>query len=88
LDKEGNALKDSHSNIRTFDEIIKECADKYFDYPAAEARSGSGNKPPAGGATGNGEVKTKADALAKLKDPKITPDDRKKYTELMDALKT
>jgi hypothetical protein len=32
-------------------------------------------------------VKTKADALTRLKDPKITPDDRKKYSELMDTLK-
>jgi hypothetical protein len=88
LDKEGNALKDSHSNIRTFDEIVKECADKYFDYPAAEQRSSSGNKPPAGNVgTGTGEPKTKAEALTKLKDPKITPEDRKKYTELMDNLK-
>lgn len=89
LDKEGNALKDSHSNIRTFDEIIKECADKYFDYPAAEPRTGSGNITPSGGAgTGNGEPKTKAEALEKLKDPKITPENRKKYSELMDTLKT
>jgi hypothetical protein len=86
LDKEGNALKDSHSNIRTFDEIIKECADKYFDYPAANARSSSGNQQ-SGQQSGNGEVKTKADALAKLKDPKINDSDRKKYTELMDTLK-
>jgi hypothetical protein len=88
LDKEGNALKDGHSNIRTFDEIIKECADKYFDYPAADQRSSSANKQSQNQSSGNGEVKTKADALAKLKDPKITPEDRKKYTELMDTLKT
>lgn len=88
LDKEGNALKDAHSNIRTFDEVIKECADKYFEYPAADSRSSSGNQTGAGSSTGtNGEPKTKAEALAKLKDPKITPEDRKKYSELMDNLK-
>jgi len=88
LDKEGNALKDSHSNIRTFDEVIKECADKYFDYPAAESRSSSGNKPTEGKpGQGNGEPKTKAEALARLKDPKINAEDRKKFTVLMDNLK-
>ena len=88
LDKEGNALKDSHSNIRTFDEIVKECADKYFDYTVAEKRDSSGNKTAATtGTTGNNEPKTKAEALAKLKEPKITPEDRKKFTELMDILK-
>ena len=88
LDKDGNALKDSHSNIRTFDEMIKECADKYFDYPAAEQRSGSGNQSSSQQSSGNGEPKTKAEALEKLKDPKITPENRKKYSELMDTLKT
>jgi len=87
LDKEGNALKDSHSNIRTFDEVVKESADKYFDYPVAGARSASGNQPTAGQYGVVGEPKTKADCLVKLKDPKITPEDRKKYSELMDVLK-
>jgi len=86
LDKEGNALKDGHSNIRTFDEVIKECADKYFDYPAAASRSSSGNKPPEG-TSQSGDPRTKDEALAKLRDPKITPEDRKKFTELMDNLK-
>ena len=35
----------------------------------------------------SGEPKTKDEGLAKLKDPKITPEDRKKYTELTDNLK-
>jgi hypothetical protein len=86
LDKEGNALKDKHSNIRTFDEIVKESADKYFDYPAAQQRSSTGNQSTTG-TQSIGDPKTKADCLAKLKDPKITPADRKKYTELMDNLK-
>jgi hypothetical protein len=87
LDKEGNVLKDSHGNPVTFDEFEKSISDKYFEYPAAESRSSSGNKAP-DSTTGNGEVKTKADAIAKLKDPKITPEDRKKFTELMDTLKS
>lgn len=87
LDKEGNALKDSHANIITFDEVIKSSADKYFDYPAAEPRTSPGNKQTTGNAGPVNEPKTKADCLAKLKDPKITPEDRKKYTDLMDNLK-
>ena len=86
LNKEGQTLRDSHENPRTFDEVIKESADKYFDYPVAENRSGSGNQqstilPVAG------EPRTKAEALAKLKEPSITPENRKKYSELMDTLK-
>jgi hypothetical protein len=89
LDKEGNVLKDSHGNPITFDEFEKNISDKYFEYPAAEQRSSSGNKPVEN-KTGPvaGDPKTKAEALDKLKDPKITPQDRKKFTELMDNLKT
>lgn len=87
LDKEGNALKDSHSNIRTFDEVVKISADKYFDYPTAEARSSGGNQSTANNSQSAGDPKTKADCVVKLKDPKITPEDRKKFTELMDKLK-
>lgn len=87
LDKEGNVMKDSHGNTVTFDEYEKSISDKYFEYPAAEQRSSSGNQQTTGLSSGNGEVKTKADALLRLKDPKITPQDRKKYSELMDTLK-
>jgi hypothetical protein len=87
LDKEGNVLKDIHGNAITFDEFEKGISDKYFEYPVAEPRTGTGNKSTPGQPSGNGEVKTKTDALIKLKDPKITPADRKKYTELMDTLK-
>lgn len=87
LDKEGNALKDGHSNIRTFDEIVKECADKYFDYPTAEQRSSSGNKETPKPGQSAGEPRTKAEALNKLKDPKITPEDRKKYDLMYNELK-
>jgi hypothetical protein len=88
LDKDGNVLKDDHGNAITFDEFEKSISDKYFEYPVAEKRTGPGNKSTDGQTSGNGEVKTKEDALNKLRDPKITPEDRKKYTELMDTLKT
>jgi hypothetical protein len=87
LDKEGNVMKDSHGNTITFDEFEKNVSDKYFEYPVAEKREGTGNKPPIIPGQ-NGDPKTKAEALEKLKNPKITSEDRKKYSELMDNLKT
>lgn len=87
LDKEGNVMKDSHGNTITFDEFEKGISDKYFEYPVAEKRDGTGNKPPVIPGQ-NGEPKTKAEALERLRNPKITPEDRKKYSELMDNLKT
>lgn len=87
LDKEGNVLKDSHGNPITFDEFEKAVSDKYFEYPVAQSRSTAGNQSTTGQTSGTGEVKTKADALNRLKDPKITAEDRKKYSELMDTLK-
>jgi len=88
LDKEGNALKDSHGNAVSFDEFEKSISDRYFEYPVAEKRDSSGNKSSDGSAgQGAGEPKTKAEALEKLRDPKITAEDRKKFTELMDNLK-
>jgi len=87
LDKEGNVMKDSHGNTITFDEFEKGVSDKYFEYPVAEPRGGTGNKPPIIPGQ-NGDPKTKAEALEKLRNPKITPEDRKKYSELMDNLKS
>jgi len=86
LDKDGNMMKDTHGYAISFEEFEKSIADKYFEYPAASQRSSAGNQTTAGN-QGNGEVKTKAEALAKLRDPKITPEDRKKYTDLMETLK-
>jgi hypothetical protein len=86
LDKEGNMLKDKHGNAITFDEFEKEISDKYFEYPVSQQRSSAGNQSTAG-QSGNGEAKNKADCLVKLKDPKITPEDRKKYSDLMETLK-
>ena len=87
LDKEGNVMKDSHGNTVTFDEFEKSISDKYFEYPTAQQRSSSGNQSPSGPPGGGGEPRTKAEALARLKVENITPEDRKKYTELMDNLK-
>lgn len=87
LDKEGQVMKDTHGNIVRFDEFEKQIADKYFEYPVAEKRSSAGNQTQTTNTNVAGDVKTKAEALAKLKDPKITPEDRKKYTELFDNLK-
>ena len=86
LDKDGNVMKDSHGNTVTFDEFEKSISDKYFEYPTAQQRSSSGNQTAAQ-STAVGEPRTKAEALAKLKEENITPEDRKKYTELMDTLK-
>jgi hypothetical protein len=88
LDKDGNSLKDSHGNTITFDEFEKSISDKYFEYPVSQQRSSTGNTTTTTTTTAGGEPKTKAECVEKLKDPKITPADRKKYTELMDNLKT
>jgi hypothetical protein len=88
LDKEGNVMKDKHGNTVTFEEFEKSVSDKYFEYPTAELRTSPGNKPPASppGQVA-GDPKTKAEAWEKMKDPHITPEDRKKYTDLYDNLK-
>lgn len=86
LDKEGNVMKDKHGNPVTFDEFEKSISDKYFEYPKAEDRSSPGNKPPAQSTPAAGDPKTVEECLEKLRDPKITPGDRKKWTDLMDNL--
>ncbi len=87
LNKDGKVLEDSHSNIRTFDEVIKTTADGYFDFQVADKRNSPGNKGGGDGTSGAGEPKTKADCLTRLRDEKITPEDRIKYTDLMAELK-
>jgi hypothetical protein len=86
LNKEGKRMEDSHGYAVSFDEFEKSIADKCFEYPTAQQRSSAGNQSTTQQG-GTGEVKTKADALAKLKEPKITPEDRKKFTELYETLK-
>jgi hypothetical protein len=86
LDKEGNVMKDKHGNPVTFDEFEKSISDKYFEYPVSSPKDSPGNKPPIGGPPNAGDPKTVDECLIKLKDPKITPEDRKKWTDLMDNL--
>ena len=63
----------------TFDEYEKEIADGYFEYPVAGARSSSGNKEQDTGNTGM--PKTEEEYVSRLRDPKITPQERIKLTE-------
>lgn len=86
LDKDGNVLKDSHGNTVTFEEYEKSISDKYFEYQKAEQRTSSGNQQTTQTSTA-GEPRTAEEAWNKMKDPKITPEDRKRYTEIYDKLK-
>ena len=86
LDKEGNVMKDSHGNTVTFEEYEKGISDKYFEYPKSEQRSSSGNQQSSQQSQA-GEPRTAEEAWNKMKDPKISPADRKKYTEIYDKLK-
>jgi hypothetical protein len=88
LNKDGKIMEDEHGHPVTFDQFEKGIFDKYFDIPVAEQRSSTGNQSTDSKSQNVGEPKTKAEALEKLKDPKITPENRKKYTDLMDTLKT
>lgn len=88
LDEKGEIKKDKHGNAITFDEFEKSISDKYFEYPVSTPRNSPGNQPPGGQpGSGTGEPKTVDECLEKLRDPKITPVDRKKWTDLMDNLK-
>jgi hypothetical protein len=84
LDAEGNIMKDSHGHPVTFDDFEKEIADKYFDYQVAQARTSTGNKQTTQAApNGNGFVppKDESEYIARLRDPKITPEQRIELTE-------
>jgi hypothetical protein len=80
LNTEEKPMTSPHGNIITFEEFEKDIADKYFEYQVADQRSSSGNKPESG--TGNVNMpKTEDEYFARLRDPKITPDERIKLTE-------
>ena len=79
LDAEGKPLQTAHGKPVTFDEYEKEIADGYFEYPVAGARSSSGNKEQDTGNTGM--PKTEEEYVSRLRDPKITPQERIKLTE-------
>ncbi len=84
LNAEGKTLTNDHGKPISFDDYEKDIADYYFEYPVAVPRSGSGNKPPKTG-EGLGDQfkppKTEDERLERLRDPKITPIQRKELTE-------
>ncbi len=41
--KDGKVLEDGHGNRRPFDQIVKETANRYYDFHAADARRAPGN---------------------------------------------
>lgn len=80
LNSEGKALQSAHGKNITFEEFVKETADKYFEYPKATDRSSPGLKPQDGNGGWNAP-RTEEEYIARQKDPKITPDERIKLTE-------
>jgi len=83
LDKDGNAMKDSHGYSKTFADHAKELADKYFEYPKAEERSSPGNKEEKKQSTNVVWPKNEDERMTLLKDLKITPERRKELTEFV-----
>jgi hypothetical protein len=85
LDKEGEILRNEHGKIVSFDEFEKGVSDKYFEYPVAEDRDSPGNKlpgnPPPPGGNGFVPPKDEDERFERLRDPKITPKQRKELTE-------
>jgi hypothetical protein len=83
LNSEGKPLQTPHGKNVTFDEFSKETADKYFEYPVSEQRSSPGNKPDPknNGQTGFIPPKTAEEYMQRLRDPKITSDQRIQLTE-------
>jgi hypothetical protein len=80
LDKDGSILKNPHGHTVSFDEFEKDIADKYFEYPKAEERSSSGNKDEKK-TSGFNAPKNEEEYMARLRDPKITPQERIQLTE-------
>jgi hypothetical protein len=77
LNAEGLPLTNTHGHKVTFDEFEKEIADKYFEYPVATPRSGSGNTTPTGsGTTGFVPPKSEEEYMTRLRKPDITPAER------------
>jgi hypothetical protein len=82
LDKDGGILKNVHGHPISFDEYEKEVAEKYFEYPVSNERSSSGNKEKKDqGNSGFVPPKNEDERLLRLRDPKITPLQRKELTE-------
>ena len=90
LKEDGSPLQDAHGNGITFADHIKGHAEKYFDFKAADDRSSSGNKPPAGGGQGSKKVRTpkdKADYVSMMSDNTLTPQERVAIKNLAVAAK-
>lgn len=88
FDKEGNPMKDAHGYTKSFNDVVKEVADKYFEYQTSEGRSNSGNQNAGGqgGQSGqagqNGKMpRTEEERMTMLRDEKITRQQRKAITE-------
>jgi hypothetical protein len=72
--KDNKPLQDSHGNIKSFEDHIKETASDLFDFQTAEQRSSAGNKQ-ADGKSGEVVVKDGDDYVEKFRQAK-TPQER------------
>lgn len=81
LSKDGAPLTSAHGKIISFDEWSRDIADKYFDYQKAEERSSSGNKEQKKDDNGWVAPKNVDEYMKRVRDEKITPDERIKLTE-------
>ena len=82
LNADGTPLQSPHGKPITFDEYEKDIADRYFDYPKADERSSAGNKEDkgTGGSNGFDPKMTEDEYMARLRNPKITPQQRIELT--------
>lgn len=83
LDKEGKPLQTDHGKPVSFDDFEKDIADQYFEYPVSEPRNSPGNKSDPKKVAANGFLapKTKDEYYERLRDPKVTPNERIQLTE-------
>ena len=83
LNPEGTPLTSAHGKPITFDEYETEIADKYFEYPVSESRSSSANRPDPknNGQPGFIPPKSQDEYFSRLRDPKITSEERIQLTE-------
>ena len=78
LKEDGTPLQDAHGNNINFKDHVKEHAERYFDFKAAEDRSNAGNKPPVGPPPPKKvrAPKDKADYIKMSQDQTLTPQER------------
>lgn len=89
LKEDGTPLQDAHGNNVNFKDHIKEHAERYFDFKAAEDRSSTGNKGTNGQAQGKKirAPKDKADYVTMMGDNTLTPQERVAIKNLAVAAK-